>query len=403
MIQQTTLPNGIIVLTDKMADLQTISFGVYVNTGSRRETPENNGVAHYLEHMAFKGTKRRSAEDISREMEDVGAFVNAYTSYDVTAYYCRLMKEDLHVGVDIIADILTNSTFLGEEMNRERGAILQEISMYNDSPEDVAMDKLRELQYPNQSVGRPILGSVDNVKNMTADHLRAYMNDFYHSDQMIIAAAGAVDHGQLVDMCSDLFSSFNRKELKNNETPVYHTGRVVTEKPELEQAYVAYSWQAEGSLSKDHQANLMMTSILGQGMTSKLWLEVREKRGLAYSVYSSLNTAKDYGSFNVYAGTSKESLVELEDIIRDVCAHAEMTDEELQRSKKGVASSMAMAMESSESRMERLAHHTLTYGRVIPVEESLKKIYAVTLDDVNRVRGNIVQESKLASSIVGPV
>lgn len=403
MIQQTTLANGITVITDKMADLQTLSIGVYINTGSRREGEENNGVAHYLEHMAFKGTTTRSAEQISKEIEDVGAYVNAYTSYDVTAYYCRLMKEDMPLAVDILSDILTNSTFLEEEMNRERGAILQEISMYNDSPEDVAMDKLRELQYPNQSVGRPILGSVDNVMNMKADDLRKFMADFYHGNEMVIAAAGAVDHDELVALCTEAFSSFKEKSVEPYTTPEYHAGNVVVTKPELEQAYVAYSWKGEGSLSPNHYANLMMTSIMGQGMTSKLWTEVREKRGLAYSVYSGNSTAKDYGTFNVYAGTSKDKLEELESIIQTVVSTAEMTEEELKRSKKGAASSIAMAMESSESRMERLAHHLFTHGRVLPVEESLSKVYGVTLDDVNASRERTIQKETLSTSIVGPI
>ena len=403
MIQQTTLKNGLTVVTDTMTDVQTLSVGVFIDSGSRRETPENNGVAHFLEHMAFKGTKTRTAEQIAREIEDVGGYMNAYTSLENTAYYCRLMKEDLAIGVDVLADILSNSTFDETEMNRERGAILQEISMYKDSPDDVVVDNLRELQYPDQAIGWPILGSVENVKKMTADHLRDYVNNYYHANHMIVAAAGAVDHNELVKMAEEKFGHFTSKELPEFEQPSYKSGETWTHRPELEQVYVAYSWPSAGALDKDYYVHTMLAAVMGQGMTSKLWQEVREKRGLAYSVYASNSPYKDHGTFNVFAGTGKESLEELAGIVQNVLKSAEMTQEELQRAQKGAASSIAMAMESCEARMERLANHLFTYKRIVPIEEALEKVYAVTLSDLETARTSIIQDNLLAVSVVGPV
>lgn len=402
MIKETKLENGIRVVTRYIPTVKTVSVGVFVGAGSRHETSENNGVAHFLEHMAFKGTQTRSVEDLAYMIEGVGGQMNAYTSYEITAYHCRLMSEDISVAVDFLSDIICHSVFNEDEMEKERGAILQEIMMYKDTPDDVVVENLRALQYPNHPVGRPILGTVENVKNMSPEDLKRFVDRFYVGSRMVVCAAGDVDHDAFCLDVAEKFASIKKGEMSENLPPQYHVGEVQTSRLELEQVYLALAWKGVGILHEDHYTYSLLGSLLGQGMTSKLWQEVREKRGLAYSIYAGNTSGADYGAFTIYAETSLEKLEEIQQVIQNVIETAVFSEKDLCRAKKMLSSSLAMSLESCEAQMEYIANHTLAYGYVKPIDEILARAEAVTLDDIERVRKGLFKTALKTSSLVGP-
>ena len=283
-IQTTTLENGLRVVSDPMATVESVSLGVWVGVGARYEKPEMNGVSHLLEHMAFKGTHRRSALAIAEEIEAVGGHINAYTTRESTAYYVRVLKEDVPLGVDLIADILQHSTMEKEELERERTVILQEIHQANDTPDDVVFDNFQAAAYPDQPLGRQVLGDADIVGSMDRDTIIEYMNGHYNARTMVLAAAGRVDHDELVSLARDTFSELPQGEEANREAALYTGGESIIER-ELEQAHLLLGFEGVGYQDPDFYTVAVLSTLFGGGMSSRLFQEIREKRGLVYSIY----------------------------------------------------------------------------------------------------------------------
>ena len=403
MYKETRLDNGLLIVSEATTAVQTASVGVYVRTGARAETPANNGVSHFLEHMAFKGTARRNALQIAAEIEDVGGHMNAATGREMTTYYLKVLKDDLPLAVDMLGDILLNSTFPEEEMTRERDVILQEIGEMKDTPDDVVFEHLQETCFPNQPIGRSILGTVDTVNALKRDDLMTYMQAHYTSANMIVAAAGNLDHDALVGMVAQHFSGLKAGEPAFMAPACYAGGLHVEHRP-LEQVHVALAYEGVSYLDDDYYAAHVWNMLMGGGMACPLFQEVREKRGLAYSVFSYLSNSNDTGLFGIYAGTSPDRLAELLPVVQATLLEGtqNLADEDVARARAQLKSSLLMSLESTDSRMSRIARDQLVHGHAIRVEDTIAKLDALTKADLLRAGGRLLK-SRPSLSVIGPV
>lgn len=304
------LKNGVTVLTDYVSSVETVCVGMWVYVGARNETNENNGVAHLLEHMAFKGTKNRSAKQISDEVEMIGGHVNAYTSREITAYHMKVLKEDIKTSVDIISDIMQFSSFDPKELDRERGVILQEIGMYLDTPDDLVFDKWQETAYPNQPMGRSILGTTDIIKNIKRDEVNGFMNDFYNPEKMVFSVSGNFNEQEVIDLIDSKFNHLPQGKNNYSENSKYLGGEYRQNK-DLEQVNLVLGFDGVDYFSDLYYPTALYSAVLGSGMSSRLFQEIREKRGLVYSISSFSSSYTDTGSFGIYAGTGSKEIKEL--------------------------------------------------------------------------------------------
>ena len=384
-IQTTRLPSGLTIVTERMDRVETVSFGAYVATGSRNETEAENGVSHFLEHMAFKGTETRSAAAIAEEIEAVGGHINAYTAREQTAYYVKVLKEDTALAADIIGDILTHSTFEPEEMERERGVILQEIGQANDTPDDIIFDHFQEVAYPLQSLGRPILGTEEGIREMPRTVLTGYMKRHYAPSNVVVAAAGKLEHAQILDLVQRHFADLPAQTPPGMETGVYQGGEF-REDRDLDQVHIVLGFPSIGYSDPDYYPTLLLSTVLGGGMSSRLFQEIREKRGLVYSIYSFAQPYMDGGLFGIYAGTGESEAEELMPVTLEELRKVQtgVTIAELGRAKAQVKASVLMSLESTGSRCEQLARQIQVFGRVLSTEETVRKIMAVTPEDIQR-------------------
>ncbi|PKU23988.1 M16 family metallopeptidase [Telmatospirillum siberiense] len=382
-IRQTRLANGLTVLTDRMETVETASLGVWVNAGTRHETPEINGVSHLLEHMAFKGTERRSARAIAEEIEAVGGHLNAYTSREHTAYYAKILKEDVGLALDIIADILQHSTIDAEELAREQAVVVQEISQSIDTPDDIIFDHFQATAYPDQAVGRPVLGTADLVRGMSRNTLSGYMRNNYGAERMILAAAGNLHHDDVVAMAESHFNALPKTSAAVEDVARY-VGGEYRESRDLEQVHLVLGFDGVCYDDPDYYAASVLSTLLGGGMSSRLFQEVREKRGLVYSIYSFTSSYTDGGLFAIYAGTGEEEAAEVIPVVCDEVMKVTQSigADEVQRARAQLKASILMAMESTSARCEQLARQIQAHGRLVPVEEMVAKVEAIDAEAV---------------------
>lgn len=402
-IAHTTLPNGLRVVTDTIPHVETASLGMWVGVGTRHEHAAVNGVSHFLEHMAFKGTTRRSATQIAEEIENVGGYLNAYTSREATAYYARVLQNDCVLAMDILADILQHSTFDATEFEREQGVIIQEIGQANDTPDDIVFDYFQETLYPNQAMGWPTLGTEEIIRRLTPADISNYMRSTYSPADMVLAAAGNIDHQTIVELAGKLFNALPTG--KRPQTPAaQYVGGDKRALRDLEQVHVILGFEGVPFGHQDYHALSLLSTLLGGGMSSRLFQEIREKRGLVYSVYSYTSSYRDNGLFAIYAGTGPDEVAEL---LPATCAVLKQsltgfTEQELTRAKSQLKATLLMGLESTSGRCERLANQFLIYGRHIPTPEIVAKIEAVTLADVQQLLGRLLQ-SKPTLTTLGPI
>jgi len=400
----TTLPNGLRIVSEKMPGLASASVGIWVNAGGRHEAPDQNGIAHFLEHMAFKGTKRRSALQIAEEIEDVGGYINAYTSREMTAYYARVLEADVPLALDVVADIVLNPVFDPREIEVERHVILQEIGQALDTPDDIIFDWLQEAAFPDQALGRTILGTAERVAQFRRGDLKRFVDQHYGPDQMIIAAAGAVDHAALVRQAEDLFGHLK---------PIGGTavqrgrwqGRERREVKDLEQVHFAMGFQGPAYRDPDLYTSQVYTTALGGGMSSRLFQKVREERGLCYSIYAQSGSYDDTGMITIYAGTSSEEIGDLCGLTIDELKRAadDMTEAEVVRARAQMKAGLLMGLESPSSRAERLARYLAIWGRVPSLKEATARIDAVDLKRVRAYAEELVSKADTALALYGPV
>lgn len=381
--RMTTLANGLRVVTDSIPHVETVTCGLWVDVGARHEPAHINGISHVLEHMAFKGTTRRSALQIAEEIEAVGGYLNAYTSREVTAYHSRILKDNVRLAVDILADILQNSTFDANEFAREQSVIIQEIGQTFDTPDDIVFDYFQDACYPDQPMGRAILGTTEIVRSLSPAQVKTYMQDHYGAHQMVFAAAGKLDHQEIVDLVAEKFMHLAVNRPKE-AIPATYKGGTFHQTRDLEQTHLVLGYEGLPFGHSDHYAVSIFSTILGGGMSSRLFQEVREKRGLVYSIYTFASSYKDSGIFGIYAGTGPKQINELLPVVEEELHHFPKTIEsaEMDRAKAQLKAGLMMSLESTTSRCEQLANHLLIYDRPIPPQEILQKVDAVTIDQV---------------------
>ena len=402
-IQTTTLPNGIRVITDTDETMYSVAVGIWAGVGTRHENMANNGVAHMVEHMLFKGTDKRSAQDIAAQIETVGGSMNAYTSREVTSYHIHLLGEDLPLALDVLGDMYLGSTLPDDEIERERGVILQEIGMCNDTPDDLVFDVFSETAYPGQSLGAPILGRAENIEGMSKDNLREYMDAFYHPANTVVSAAGAVDHDKFVQQVEDIFAG--QKESKRSAyKPADYQGGEIRMPKELEQSHFVLGFRGISRLDEDFYAAQALSTLLGSGMSSRLFQEVREKRGLVYSIFSFHSAYQDDGLFGIYAGTGPEKL---DEIVPVVCNEVlkvgeDVLEEEVSRAKSQIKAGMLMGRESMMTRADQQAKYMLFRDQALDLQSMIAAIDAVDVAAIKRVAGRIFT-NKPTLAALGPL
>lgn len=384
MKQETTvLENGLRVATITMPHAQSVAISIAVNAGARSETEKEHGIAHFLEHMAFKGTERRSARQIAEEFDAIGGNLNAYTSMEHTVYYARMLPHDLPLAADILADIMCNSTFVQEEMERERQVILQEIAMHHDAPEDMVLDQFTALAYPGQMLGRSILGTNESITTADRDMLKHFTTRYYGMKNIALIATGAVEHQQLVDIARRYFSSAPQGEGNVIPTAAYGGGVKLVE-ADFEQCHVLVGYNAVSVHHPHYRAAQVMATALGGGMSSRLFQEIREKRGLCYTVNSFVSSYIDTGLLGVYAACGEDHADELLSVIADELRGfaATITEDELQRAKNQLRAGILMGLESPGGLAETLGRHMLYYGTYKQPQTVIDAIMAVTREEV---------------------
>jgi predicted Zn-dependent peptidase len=393
-VEISTLGNGLRVVTDRMTSVESVTLGVWAGVGTRDESPEINGAAHFLEHMAFKGTKRRRAEDIAIEIEAVGGHLNAYTMREHTAYYAKVLKGDVPLAVDLIADILQHSTFDEGEFEREREVILQEIGQAHDTPDDIIFDHFQEAAFPGQALGRPVLGRVEVIRAMPRQSVIDYLQRHYAPQRLVLAAAGNLRHQAVVDLAAAAFDSLPRHD-PAGPARLRYAGGDYREERSLEQAHLVLGFAGAGFHDPDYYASAVFSTLLGGGMSSRLFQEVRERRGLCYSIYSFTSSYVDGGLFGIYAGTGEDQLDELVSVVCGELSRltggrdGAVDVAELDRARAQLKAGILMSLESTSARCERLGQQMLVYGRPLTVEEVVADIDAVDVDAVRQVAARL--------------
>ncbi|MBY8974220.1 insulinase family protein [Rhodobacteraceae bacterium NNCM2] len=402
-VELSTLPNGFRVVTEHMPGLASASLGIWVEAGARNETAQQNGIAHFLEHMAFKGTSRRSALQIAEEIEDVGGYLNAYTSRERTAYYARVLSADVPLALDVLADILRDPAFADCEIETERGVILQEIGQSLDTPDDIIWDWLQETAFPDQPMGRAILGPPERVKAFDKPDFRGFIDTHYRPERMILSAAGDVDHARLTRMAEQLFGDMTPHSRPMREAARYAGGEFRNVK-ELEQAHMALGFRGPGYRDPDYYAAQILAVALGGGMSSRLFQEAREKRGLCYTIFANCASYEDSGLMSVYAGTGAAEVAGLADLTVDELARAsvDLSETEVARARAQTKAGLVMGLEGPSNRAERMAAMLSIWGEVPPLVETIAKIDAVDVEATRAAAARLIRQEPVLA-LYGPV
>lgn len=403
-IKISRLSNDLTVITDLMSQLESAFVGVFVNCGGRHETKPVMGVSHMLEHMAFKGTRRRSARDIAEEIEAVGGYLNAYTSREQTAFHARVLKPDVPRAIDILGDILTEPSFDEGELERERQVVLQELGQARDTPDDIVFDHLQSVVYPDQPMGWPILGEEQTVSNFSQADLRTYMGANYRAGGMLLVASGAVDHDQVVALAEKSLGAVPLGDGPEAK-PAHYVGGDHRSSEDLEQVHLTFAFPGVSTIDPAFYAAQVYAAALGGGMSSRLFQEIREKRGLCYSIYSFSHSTKDSGLIGIYAGTGEAEAADIAPVVASEMSAmaAEVTEGEIARAKAQLKSGLLMGLERPSSRAEQIAAHMFTFGHVLPVAELIAKLDAVDAAAVRNFASRVMETERPAMAAVGPV
>lgn len=406
MYNKTVLDNGIRIVSESLEHVRSVSIGVWVTCGSRHENLQTNGTAHFIEHMLFKGTQKRSAYDIAAAIDSVGGVMNAFTSKELTSFYIKIPDYHLHLAIDLLADIFLYSQFDDKEIEKEKSVVLQEIHMLEDAPDDYIHDFFESEFWNGHRLGLPILGTRTGVENFTRDGLLRFFKERYCGDNMVVTAAGHLEHDGFVDLVQKAFGSMNGRAIREENTVPDIAPKVAVIEKDLEQIHLMIGTPAPSAVSEDRFASFIMNAVLGGSMSSRLFQEIREKRGLAYAIHSFLTPYMDTGILNVYAGTGQRELREViglsfDEMLR-LCERP-LTDSELQGAKELIKGNFLLSMESTDTRMTRLAKNEICFGRVIPTEEVTAGIDRVTREDVQAMARSMFNPNLMTVTSIGPV
>jgi predicted Zn-dependent peptidase len=404
VIELTRLPNGIRVVSERLPDLPSVTVGIWVENGSRYERPEQAGISHFLEHLFFKGTARRTAAQIAEEIDAVGGVLNAFTGKESTCYYAKVLREHLPLALDLLADLFTESRFASEEIDRERSVIIQEISQVEDTPDDYVHELFNLHFWPDHPLSRPIAGSAGTVSTLAREDFLRFLDVRYRPDRVLLAAAGNLTHAELLAVAASKLGHLTGTTAGlDGEPPKPRAGVSVHEKP-LEQVHLCLGTPGISHVDDDRYAAQLLNIALGGGMSSRLFQEIRERRGKAYTVYSFLNSYSDAGYFGVYVGTSPEWTREVIDVVRAELARVlreGLSADELQRAKQQRKGNILLALETSDSRMSRIANNEIYFGRDVSLAEVAAGIDRVTNDDILAVARRLFRPGELALTMLG--
>jgi predicted Zn-dependent peptidase len=402
-VNVTKLDSGLTIVTDSMAHLETAALGVWSGVGGRDEKPDEHGISHLLEHMAFKGTARRTALQIAEEIEAVGGDLNAATSTETTAYYARVLKDDVPLALDVLSDILAHPTFDAEELEREKSVIEQEIGAALDTPDDVVFEHLSELAYPDQPMGRSLLGTPETLRGLDRDKLRGYLHAHYRAPDMVVAAAGKVDHDRIVEDVARHFASFQGPPAPKPQRAAFGSGGAKVVRRDLEQAHLTLALEGLPQTDPALFSLNVFVNLLGGGMSSRLFQEVREKRGLCYTISTFHMPYSDTGFFGLYTGTDPNDAPEMMEVIVDEINNAveTLTEAEISRAKAQMKAGLMMALESCSSRAEQLARHVMAYGRPLTMDELIRRIDTVDLASTREAGRALLARSRPAVVALG--
>lgn len=400
------LDNGIPVLIDNIESINTVSLGIFVNTGSRNEYPEESGVSHYIEHMMFKGTETRTAKEISEIIDNEGGMINAYTSRDITAYYIQMLSNKIGTGIDVLSDMFMNSTFSEENLEKERNVIIEEIRMYDDIPEEIIHDE--NVKYAVTGVqSNSVLGTIESLKGITRERFLKYFNEQYVASNLVISVAGKIDVDEIYTLLNKGLGKFRDSNFRRDiDTSFIINGGENLIKKETNQVHLCFNTRGNGVKDDMKYPGAIISSVLGGNMSSRLFQKIREERGLAYSVYSYGTAFLEGGLFTIYAGTTKESYKEVLEIIKnefnDIRENG-ITESELQKSKNQFLSMLTFSLESSKGKMSRMANSYLLYDKVIDIDEIIEKIEKITLEDIKKTAEYLFQEEYYSYTVLGDI
>ena len=403
-ITESKTSNGIRVISQNMPNFSSVSLGIWVEVGSRNELESEQGISHLLEHMAFKGTKSRTAKEIAMEIENVGGDINAATSVERTSYFVRMLKNDIEIGISILSDIIQNSIFDPIELDKEKHVIFQELASYRDSPDDSVFENFQSAAYKDQAIGRSILGNRETLINIESDDLESYLNKFYHSNNLTIVATGSVNHNQLHNFCEMYFESVQAGNTPLTIKAEYKPSQI-RENRDIEQAHIIYAFEG----CSYHDDNLyvahLFSNILGGGMSSRLFQNIRESRGLAYSVFSFSSSYKDTGIFGIYSATSPDKVNEYSEAVANEILNCEknITDQEIDKAKKQLKAGLLMSSESPVARMNQIARQISIYDRVIDISETLDRIDSIKKEHITNFVSETFKSKKLTISALGAI
>ncbi|GLG00612.1 putative zinc protease YmxG [Alicyclobacillus hesperidum subsp. aegles] len=406
MTYRVQLDNGLRIVGEEIDSIRSVSLGIWVRTGSRYEASSENGISHFLEHMFFKGTRRYSAKDLAHLFDDLGGQINAFTAKEYTCFYARVLDEHFAIALDTLADMLLGSTFAPVEIEKEKRVVIEEIHMYEDTPDELVMDLIADGVYGNHPLGYTILGREENLQRFTREDLLSYVGRHYQPANMVIAVAGHVDQAVVVREVERLFGDMERagEEPCKLSVPPFHRGVTVREK-DIEQVHICLASPGYPAGRDELYPLLLLNNMLGGTQSSRLFQEIREERGMAYSVYSFHTGYQDAGMFGVYVGTSPETAEQVLELVQSVCDgmwQSKLTNEELEKAKRQVKGALMLGLESSGSRMSRIAKNELLLGRDVPIEETIAGIEAVTPEAVQAVAKQVLS-SGFAVAAVGPL
>lgn len=404
MIKRYKLDNGLRVVVENIPTVRSVAMGIWVKTGSRYEDKNNNGISHFIEHMLFKGTEKRSAQEIAESFDSIGGNLNAFTSKEYTCYYAKVLDEHTEVGLDILSDMFFNSKFDEEELNRERNVVIEEIRMYEDTPDDQIHDLIAKSSFERNSLGFPILGTEDVLKNITRDIIKDYMNEMYTIENTVITIAGNVPEN-IVDIIDQYFGSYNVKgSIKNINSAVFSPHEALKTK-QTEQAHIAFALPGLSLADENMYSLILLNNIIGGSMSSRLFQEIREKRGLAYSVFSYHSSFQETGLFSIYAGTAPRQIDEVVDIIQNILIEIKdkgITEKEIAKGKEQLKGSLMLSLESTNSRMNRLGKNELLLGQHLSLDEVVKRINNVDPDSIQAIIDRVFNHP-FAFSIISPL
>jgi predicted Zn-dependent peptidase len=406
-IQKRVLPNGLVVLTETMSHVRSVSVGIWIRNGSRREVQEENGLAHFMEHMVFKGTERRSAEAIAREMDSVGGMLDAFTSKEQICFNAKVLDEHLPIAFDVIADLVLRPKFDSEDVKKERQVVLEEIKMDLDNPEYLLHEIFTRGFWPEHPLGRPILGTPETVRKFSRDSLRQRFQHWFAPDRLVLSAAGNVKHEQVLELVEREFGGLNPSgEPDADDAPSTHAPIHIESKRDLEQVHVCIGVPSVPLADERRFSVAVMNNLLGGGMSSRLFQNIREKQGLAYAVFSELTPYSDAGMMTVYAGTAKETVGKVIDLVIQEFRELKntlVTEEELLRAKNHLKGSLMLSLESTSARMSNLARQELYFRRFYSLDEILAGIETVTREEIQAIAREFFRPEQIAVTALGPL